>query len=47
MTFVSTFVNVYMIGIVEELQRAQLGVKLEECWCRALMYADDIVLGLN
>ena len=22
-----------MIGIVEELERAQLGVKLEECWC--------------
>ena len=23
--------NIYMIGMVEELERAQLGVKLEEC----------------
>ena len=29
---------------VEELERAQLGVKLEERWCGALMYADYIVL---
>ena len=30
--------------MVEELERAQLGVKLEDCWCAALAYADDIVL---
>ena len=30
--------------MVEELERAQLGVKLEEHWCGALMYVDDIVL---
>ena len=29
--------------MVEELERAQLGIKLENCWCGA-MYADDIVL---
>ena len=33
-----------MMGMVEELERAQLGVKLEEHWCGALIYADDIVL---
>ena len=37
--------NVYIImGMVEELARAQLGVKLEERWRWALMYADDIAL---
>ena len=30
--------NIYMMGMVEELERAQLGVKLEEHWCGALMY---------
>ena len=33
-----------MIGMVEELERAQLGFKLEERWCSALMYVEDIVL---
>ena len=33
-----------MMGMVKELERAQLGVKLEEQRCGALMYADDIVL---
>ena len=32
-----------MMGIVEEFERAQLKVKLEERWCGSLMYADDIV----
>ena len=36
--------SIYMMGMVEELERAQLGVKLEESWCGALMYVDDIVL---
>ena len=31
------------MGMVEELERGQLGL-LEEHWCGALMYADDIVL---
>ena len=30
--------------MVEELERAQLGVKLEDHWCGALMYADGNVL---
>ena len=34
--------NVYMMGMEEELERAQLRVKLDGCWCRALMYADDM-----
>ena len=29
-----------MMEMVEELERAQLGVKLEDCWCGALMYVD-------
>ena len=33
-----------MMGMMEELERAQLGVKLENCWCRALVYADNIEL---
>ena len=32
--------NTYLMGMVEELERAQLGVKLEDHWCRDLMYAD-------
>ena len=30
--------------MVEELERAQLGVKLEDHWCGAFMYANGIVL---
>ena len=33
-----------MMGMVEELERAQLGVKLEDRWYGDLMYADDSVL---
>ena len=36
--------NIYLMGMAEELERPQLGVKLGECWCRVLMYADDVVL---
>ena len=32
------------MGMAEELERAQLGVKLEWCWCRELMYADDVLV---
>ena len=32
------------MGMAEELEGAQLGVKLEGCWCGALRYADDVVL---
>ena len=32
------------MGMVEELERAQLRVKLENLWSGALMYADGIVL---
>ena len=30
--------------MVEELERAQIGVKLEGCWCGAFVYAEDVVL---
>ena len=33
-----------MMGMVDELETFRLGVKLEEDWCGALMYVDDIVL---
>ena len=33
-----------MMRMVEELERSQLGVKLEGHWCGALIYVDDIVL---
>ena len=33
-----------MMGMVEELERAQLGVKLEDRWCEALVYLDNVVL---
>ena len=36
--------NIYLMGMAEELKRAQLGVKLQGCWCGALMYANDVVL---
>ena len=29
--------NIYLMGMAEELESAQLGVKLEGCWCRALV----------
>ena len=34
--------NIYLMGMVEELERAQLRVKLDGYWCRALMYAKDV-----
>ena len=37
-------VNIYFMGMAEELERAQLGVKLEGCWHGAHKCADDIVL---
>ena len=36
--------NIYMMGIVEELERVQLGIKLDDCWRGAHMYADNIML---
>ena len=36
--------NIYMMGMVEELERAQLGVKFEDHWYGTLMYMDDIML---
>ena len=36
--------NIYLMGMAAELERAQLRVKLEGCWCRELIYADDDVL---
>ena len=33
--------KVAMMGTVEELETARLGVKMEEHWCGALMYADS------
>ena len=35
------------MGMVEELERAQLRAELEERRCGALMYADDFVLVEN
>ena len=29
--------NIYLMGMAEELERAQFGVKLEGCWRGALM----------
>ena len=36
--------SVYIMGMVEELERENLGVKVSGVWCGALLYADDIVL---
>ena len=36
--------SIYVMGMVEELEDSGLGVKEEEVWCGALLYADDIVL---
>ena len=36
--------SIYVMGMVEELENSGLGVKEEEGWCGALLYADDIVL---
>ena len=32
------------MGMVEELERESLGVKVSGVWCGTLLYADDIVL---
>ena len=32
------------MGMVEELERENIGVKVSGVWCGALLYADDIVL---
>ena len=32
------------MGMVEELERESLGVKVAGVWCGALLHADDIVL---
>ena len=36
--------NINLMGMAEELERAQLGVKLEGCWYEVLMYADDVLV---
>ena len=36
--------NIYFMGMAEELKRAQLGVKLDGCRYRALMYADNVLV---
>ena len=40
----SYLINIFLMGTAEESERTQLGVKLEGCWCGALMYADEVVL---
>ena len=39
--------NIYLMEMAEELERAQLGDKLEGCWYGTLLYADDVVLVAN
>ena len=36
--------NFYLMGMAEELESTQLGVKLEGCWCEALTYVDDVLV---
>ena len=36
--------NIYLMGIAEELEGAQLGGKLDGCWSGTLMYAGNVVL---
>ena len=36
--------SIYVMGMVEKLEEEGLGVKKRDCWCGALLYADDIVL---
>ncbi len=36
--------SIYVMGMLEELEREELGVKMDGMWCGALLYADDIVL---
>ena len=30
--------KIYLTGMAEELEKSQLGFKLEGCWCGTLMY---------
>ena len=39
----SLLFNIYLMGMAEDLKGAQLGVKLEGCWFRALN-VDDFVM---
>ena len=36
--------SIYVMGMIEELQKEGLGVKIEGIWCGGLLYADGIVL---
>ena len=36
--------SIYVMGMVEELEKKGVGVKVDGMWCGALLYADDIVL---
>ena len=38
-----TLFNLYVSGMVDELKRARMGVKIDDQWCGALLYAIDIV----
>ena len=42
----SPLLFIFLMGMAEELERTQLGVKLEGCWCRTLMYTDDVLVDL-
>ena len=44
MPLIATNLLDWMVGMAEELERAQLVVELEVCWCRALMYADVVLV---
>ena len=39
-----TLLNLYVSGMVEELKGAWMRVKVDDKWCGALLFADDIVL---
>ena len=36
--------SIYIMEMVEELERESLGVKVSGVWCGALLYANDIML---
>ena len=39
-----TLFNLYVSGMVDELKRARMGVKIDDQWCGALLYSMRLIL---
>ena len=42
-----TLFNLYVSGMVDELKRARMGVKIDDQWCGALLYSMRLILCID